>query len=40
MQVKVKTMVGRVYEFDVKPEEKVFGLMQRVSENVGIPPDQ
>jgi hypothetical protein len=40
MEVKVKTMVGKEYKFAMNSTERVYTLMQKVSEQVGIPAEQ
>jgi hypothetical protein len=40
MKIKAKTIVGKEYEFDAEPTEKVYTLKQRISEKIGIHVDQ
>jgi hypothetical protein len=39
MQVKIKTLVGKIYPFDVKPDETVDGLKRLVAERLNVPPE-
>jgi hypothetical protein len=36
MKIKFKSIVGKVYEFDVEPTDKVYTLKPKISEKIGI----
>ncbi|KAI9295262.1 ubiquitin [Neoconidiobolus thromboides FSU 785] len=40
MLIKIKTLTGREFEFDIEPDDPIMRIKERLEEKEGIPPAQ